>query len=348
MEHHMQNKLPAFHLFLIAAIVVIFLPSCRTYDFFTMDVLEPATVDIPVNIKKMLVTHNLNLSNRDTLGTFYQIYEQQVYDTLYIDTLLGRYAIVQLADKLNNVGRFEAIFINSAGRNFPVDHALFTNEDVAHLKTLCLENQADAVIVLNSAQKYVTYNAFYNDFEGYYGEFSVFLETNWLLINPFTTRLMDKNSRVDTIFFQSTDFLFEYGFKSEERRHDYMMAAFDEAAKRYYERISPHYATTDRVIFTKGNRFLKKGYEEATQGNWDKAASIWDKSLEGNDPRNLSKACFNLALASEMNGLLTEALEWAKESHRLFPDTINQVYISILKERLEQQEKILKQMESDY
>ncbi len=343
----MQNKPPRRFSFLFLLVVLMFLQSCKTYEFFTIDILEPATVDIPKDIKKILVIHNFDFTNRDTLGTFYQIYDHWVYDTLYIDTLLGRFAIDQLTDKLNNLGRFEAISIDSAGMNFPVNHELFRLEEVTYLKNLCIENQTDALIMLNSAKKRVEYSAFYNDFVGYYGEFSVYLNTNWLMINPFTSRLLDNKTICDTVYFQSTEFLFEDGFETEERRHEYMMSAFEEAAKHYCERISPHYATTDRVIFTKGNRFLKKGYEQAALGNWDKAASIWDKSLEGNDPKNLSKACFNLALASEMNGLLPEALEWAEESHRLFPDTINQVYISILKNRLEQQEKILKQMESD-
>ena len=312
-----------------------------------MDVLEPAVVNFSPGIKKVLVAHNFSPANKDSSGISYQIYDILVYDTLYIDTLLGRYAINSLSDQLGKVGRFEAVPVDSTGWVFPSHHDLFTLKDVSHLKQMCEEYHADAIILLNSAEKNVTYNMYYNDFGGYYGEFSVYLTTHWLFINPFLTKLLDEKKLVDTVFFQSSELLFENGLETEDIRHEYMMESFDEAATKYSDRISPHYASTVRMIFTNGNKYLKKGYKETLKGNWEKASAIWDKSLEGHDAKNLSKACFNLALANEMEGLLTEALEWAKESYRLFPDTLNQTYIYILKERLEQQDKILNQMEGN-
>lgn|GEM_PF-708316 len=344
---YMKKKFRLFIFVLIALTPMVFLPSCKTYEFFSMDVLEPAKVEISTGIKRVLVAHNFNIANRDTSGIRYQIYDQVVYDTLYIDTLLGRYAINSLSEKLNTIGRFETIAVDSTGWVFPADHDLFTQEDVKHIRQLCEENKADAMILLNSANRYVLYDMFYSDFGGYFGDFSVFMMTKWLFINPFYSKLLDEIRMVDTVSFQSGDFLFEYGFETEDIRNDYMMETFSEIATRYSDRISPHYATTDRIIFTKGNKYLKKGYKEALLGNWDKASEIWDKSLVGQEPRNLSKACFNLALASEMNGNLSDALEWANESYRLFADTINHIYIYILKDRLEEQDKILKQMKNE-
>jgi len=342
----MQSRRSGFRLFL-AGMILLLLSSCKTYEFFSMDVLEPAPVDISPGIKKVVVAHNFSPENRDSTGIRYQIYDQEVYDTLYIDTLLGRYAINSLSDRLNNVGRFEAVPVDSAGWVFPSHHDLFTQKDLAHIRRICEEHQADAMILLNSAEKKVIYDLYFSNFSGYFGGFTVFLNTQWLMINPFTSRLLDDKMSLDTVSFQSIDLLFEYGFEPENIRHEYMMESFATASLRYSDRISPHYVSTDRIIFTRGNKFLKKGYEEALAGNWQNASIIWDKSLTGYDPKNLSKACFNLALANEMEGMLSEALEWALESQRLFPDTINQTYIYILKQRLEEQDKIMIQMDGN-
>ncbi|MEM9052746.1 MAG: DUF6340 family protein [Bacteroidota bacterium] len=84
------------------------------------------------------------------------------------------------------------------------------------------------------------------------------------------------------------------------------MAAYD-----YFERISPHWEPDYRQYFNTGSDELVLISEKLElTGDWEEAAQSWLKLTSSDDPKIRHKACFNMALASEILGQPRVAKEW--------------------------------------
>ena len=53
----------------------------------------------------------------------------------------------------------------------------------------------------------------------------------------------------------------------------------------------------------------------ALNNEWLKAAEIWNKLSKNKNPRIAAKACYNMALACEMEGKLDAAIDWLVQSY---------------------------------
>lgn len=330
--------------FLIVSLAIL-VSGCKTIEYFTIDVMEPAELYLPETLDTILVAHNAFPDTSKPDGTPFVIYGKMLSDTVFRDSTLARKAINTLDNMLAQIGRFETIVVDTLGKGMPDKADEYTEAQVQQLKTWCRQYNADAILILTSLDKKVGYDVYYEMFGNSVGEFSAIISTRWLLINPFASKLIDGKTIKDTLYLPIKN---PEG-KSDERKYSESIQLLEEAAElsgiRYGSYLSPHYAQTDRMLFTKGSKNIKEGYGQAQSGNWKVAAAYWREALTEGDAKDRAKASFNLALASEMEGLLEPALGWAQKSYRLFPDTINGTYIDILKERIKNQEKIILQME---
>lgn len=333
------------NLALVVGFVLLVL-SCKTYKVFNINIWEPAEIIVPQSIQRVLVAHNApdTASNRNIL---YTIYSQQFFDTVYYDTAIGRSAVENLAGMLNFNSRFEAKSIDSLGVLFPENSDEFTVRHVEKIEEICLENEADALILLSSFDKNVEYEIFASYLGGYFSIYTIFLSNRWLFINPFNSKLVDQKVTRDTLSYQIYGY---WGTKEEElymTGRELMMIAAEEAAVKFGARITPHIVETPRIIFKSGDKNIRRGYKQAESGNWMEAAVLWRKTLSKSDPVIRARGSFNLALASEMEGLLDPALTWAEESFSIFPDSLNLKYKTILRERIEQQDDLILQFNQE-
>lgn len=80
----------------------------------------------------------------------------------------------------------------------------------------------------------------------------------------------------------------------------------------YGESISPHYERTTRLFYKYGQIDLEIAAKHIMENNWTAASAIWH-AMTTLDKKSLAgRACFNMALASEVAGDLELALKWIK------------------------------------
>jgi len=321
------------------------LNACKTYDYFSINVLEPGDLAFPPGLKKVVISHNLFRSAADTAGTIYTLFDQIKQDTTYLYDEIASEAIFNLQDFLNASGRFEAVIEDSIHHHFPKKTDDFTMNDLDLIRQVCEKNNAGAFILLDKLDSFDQYNVISDQVVGYFGEFKVIMSTSWLFINPFSAKINDSKTVTDTFYYQTDPWYFNEGVKELPFRKDVLVKAGGESGIIYGKRISPFWSETDRLIFINGCKEIKKGYRESLQGNWTDAASYWQQALNNTYLLNRAKAAFNLGLACEMDGLLKPAIEWVQKSIDMLPDTINKTYKVILEKRLAQQDDILWQME---
>lgn len=320
--------------------------SCKTYKSFNINVLEPAEIVVPQSIQKVLVAHSIveTDSNRKTP---YEIYNSSYYDTVFYDTAAAEAALINLAGILNYNPRFEAVLPDSLQVQLPSDADQFTYLHLDKTRDLCNDYQTDALLLLSWMDKKIKYDIFSSYLGGYYSIYTIYLKTKWMFIDPFRSKFIDQILLTDTLYYQIDG----YWGTSEEGLYltgrELIRAAAEETGLRYGSRITPHFVESGRIIFKSGDKYLRKGFIKAEEGKWKEAAMIWQNTLNRNNSAARARASFNIALANEMEGLLEPAIEWANHSYSYFQDSINYTYLSILKERLLQQEKLILQMEGE-
>ncbi len=325
--------------------IVVLLAGCRNYEYFTITVLEPGELFLPDQYQTLLLVHNTPSDSDAERGTLYNIFDQVYYDSTNRSDALAAAAKNTLEEMVEMVGSFQIENPDSVTLHLPAYATDFTEFHISQLRRLCNQNGAEAVVLLLSLDKIVSYDIYYGNLGNDVGEFSVVMVGNWLLIDPFNSKLIDNKTIRDTLYMTIKN---PYNMSDSENMAVSQQLLTESAiqnAINYGMYLSPHFAQSQRMIFQRGHRYIRRGYKEAKDNNWTDAAIWWRKVLPLPDNSLHAIASFNLAVASEMEGLLESALDWAKISYEFFPDTLNGTYLHLLQQRLDQQKDIIMQME---
>jgi len=124
----------------------------------------------------------------------------------------------------------------------------------------------------------------------------------------------------------------------------------EQAGEKYAERIAPIWITVSRTFFKKSKGPESADMERAARffetGKWEDAARIWQNILNKRSASSEVKgmATYNLAVASEKNGLLDSALEWAQRSYGEFGNKKARGYVETIQGRIEDQQRLERQL----
>lgn len=116
------------------------------------------------------------------------------------------------------------------------------------------------------------------------------------------------------------------------------------------EQISPNWKIVDRSYYHSKNLTMLKAEEFAQKSKWLQAAEIWKTKTEIKKRRLAAKACFNMAMASEMEGKSELALDWVKKAteigHKYDEEHQNlcKQYSDILKLKIKESDLLKMQM----
>jgi hypothetical protein len=121
-------------------------------------------------------------------------------------------------------------------------------------------------------------------------------------------------------------------------------SAIHDIAQRYARRISPTGSSVDRMFYRGGSAGIRSGSQAAAAGEWDQAREYWALAAESTEGAARGKALFDLAVAAEERGELTQALDYAKQADAILDNSASSKYIMQLKRRIEQERKLGRQM----
>jgi hypothetical protein len=102
----------------------------------------------------------------------------------------------------------------------------------------------------------------------------------------------------------------------------------------YAGRVRRQYFRVYRDYFNKGSSNLKIGFRRADGADWDGAAEMWKKETESSRRKVAGRACYNMAIYSEIQGDVKGALEWAQKSYADYNNKAARDYTRILRDRM--------------
>ncbi len=77
----------------------------------------------------------------------------------------------------------------------------------------------------------------------------------------------------------------------------------------------PSWIPVERKYYNSGNPRMIAAEKYALANDWLKAAEVWNKESKNANQKIAAKACYNLALACEMEGKYDLAIDWLIKSY---------------------------------
>ena len=114
----------------------------------------------------------------------------------------------------------------------------------------------------------------------------------------------------------------------------------------YAHRVTPYNFEASRAIYVRGSQNLKTAKRYVNAGKWDDATEIWLNESKNTKNKVAGRATYNLAMITESNGNLEEAIEWANTSYLKYNNKKALTYLNVLKDRLDKQNELENQLKN--
>jgi hypothetical protein len=317
--------------------------SCNPTNLMSLSVLEPAPVSIPPNIKKVAVVNRSQAS--DATKTIDAIHKALSLETNDLQTAGANASIQGLTDELMKNNRFtevkplNGIQLRSFGAGvFP--SALLWDS----VEKICRESNTDALFSLElfDTESKLNYAASPTNVNiglatlsaiGQHVNMTTFVKTGWRIYDPSTRNILDEYIIARDISFSGSGIDPAVAASALIGRKEAVKQVGSKAGEAYACRIVPYWIRVSRDYFVSGDGNFKTARRKAQSGNWDGAAQIWQEETKSSDGKLAGRACYNMAIISEINGDLDGAIQWAQKSYENYNIRLALHYVNILRNR---------------
>jgi hypothetical protein len=169
------------------------------------------------------------------------------------------------------------------------------------------------------------------------------VKTGWRIYDPATRTILDEYTLGRDISSTASGINPLVAASALNGRIEAVKDVSTQAGQAYAARILPYWIRVSRDYFVGGNENFKTAKRKAQSGNWDGAAEIWKQETKDPDGKLAGRACYNMAIISEINGNLDEAIQWAQKSYEDYRIRLALHYLNILNYRKRQNELLKSQ-----
>ncbi len=323
---------------LILGVFIIFFQSCNPLSSIQIETIVPADIDLPPNFNQAVF---INLAT--------DINDDNEIDTLLYDIITKEMSLgfMDAVEYTVGVDTTRLYYI----KGYPSKSKLYIEDTISwkYLEYITRDTNTDIFIILDSMKMSMVSGEFMNYYE-ISGEYvytsyrELMVSIHWSVFDLIEKKRLDKYHYKDTLYWDAKGYTkidARKNMTSVERsiRETSYFAAAD-----YANRIFPGWRSENRYYYNLGNKDFEKAAKLVKRYEWEEAIEIWEKYINDIDKEIASRACFNLAFGNEMLGNLNLAIAWAEQSKKIKNKTRTRYYISLLKSRKKDFEKIDKQI----
>jgi hypothetical protein len=332
----MKTILPLLFLSLV-------LLSCKTNQLY-INVLEPAPVTVPAYVKKVGVINRSSPTEETKI--FDQIEKVFSLEGVDLDRDGALEAVKGLTDELNGLERFDEIkaltdidFRTSRLEGFPVP----LSWDI--VGKICDETGTDALFSLEKydTDTHVSYAANKIQIETPFGsvpgiehqaDMLVVVKTGWRIYDPGSGSILDQFVNEASVNSTGRGINPLVAAQALSGRKAVVRQVSSDAGHNYASRILPYRVRVYRDYFVKGTNNFKIAKRKAQIGLWDEAGELWARETDNPVMKVAGRAHYNMAIISEINGNIDDALGWAQKAWTDFNIRQAKDYVRILEERI--------------
>ena len=310
--------------FSLLAIVVFIPQSCTSSTH--VQVLKPADINLPDSIQKFAIGNRSLPAEGQKLGNIVEgLFSGE---GIGLDKRASGSAVVGLTNGLAKSPRYDVTQINEQLYGTGTSQMPAPIE-WSEVERLCQNANSDALILLetfdtDSKRSFDTkirkrkVNDEYVEYTEHIANLDMRVTTGWRIYHPASRQILDNHVFEDHKGFTGRADNQELAIAKLPGKEQGAREAGIVAGESYAVRISPMWMDVHRDYFTKGSADMKMASRRARSNDWVGAAQIWRKLGDASANMKVKKrACYNMALACEIEGNLDLAIEWAKKARDL-------------------------------
>ena len=309
---------------LFAAVAAI---SCKSnYATITIENSQPAKEELSPDIQSITLM-NRSMSNQfqnyreDSLQLYFYRKGFQL-SKIVLDSTSADTTIRALAGLMFESGRYDMVVPLERNfiRNLPYE-ALPDTLSPDKVREICTNFNTDALMVLErfstktmadySEERYL--DATSGNVYSYNATLDLKYDAFFRIYKPGIKTLVKEIAVSDTIYWESFDYTQERLFGKLPSIKQALINAGIKVALDVDAKLSPFWISEKRGYFlfkSKGDR----GQQFMSENKYDDAARYWAEMAKSGNKNTRSKAEFNLALISELNGNIDQAIEYGLRS----------------------------------
>jgi len=323
------------------ALTLFLLAGCVPMSELEIQVMDPAEVTFPLEVQQLAFLDRSvfpHLYHHDS--SKWSIEEYNILDTIMGNWIFKGVRATMMGSPLFDVDTIKII------RARRMDTAMFlepmTSAEMLHLRSI---HSANAVISLEYYHVRDNAHVINNHIEFLDGAYlGLYTTTVWRIYDMNRVSVIDEFALRDTVDWIAYDETVQSSINQLPQIVDALREAGYNLGLRYGHRISPAWMDALRYYYGSGSKGMRMASKKAREGDWQAATDIW-KSIEyGENQRFAAKACFNMAVACEMEDQLILALDWAIKSYAIRQKPLTNDYIQLLKRRYEKTKQLQKQL----
>jgi hypothetical protein len=323
-------------LILFTGIILFVLQGCQPLTSIQIETIVPAEVEFPGDFNKIVFINFATDINQD--GSI----DTSLYNLITEEMSLGFQDAIELS-----VGIDSTNFLYIKG--FPDINKFYKSDTVLwhYLDKISNKSSSDIFIVLDSLKLSMDsdeYTEYYTYPTEYYKYRELSVNIHWSIFDLIEKKRIDRFNYTDTLLWDARG----YSKVEVEKKMPSIERSIREtsyfAASDYAKRVFPAWRTETRYYFQKGNKDFVLAAKHVNSNEWEKASILWEQYTEVTDMEISSRACFNLAFYFELKGEIDLAIKWAQKSKEIKNKARTRYYISLLKTRKKDIEKLQKQI----
>jgi hypothetical protein len=157
------------------------------------------------------------------------------------------------------------------------------------------------------------------------------VKTGWRIYDPNTRNILDQFTIYRDLNCQGGNF---FTLASAQLgRKEAVIKAGNRIGEDYASRVLPYSIRVSRFYYVRGNGNFSIAKRMAQAGDWGGAANIWREATKSSSGKVAGRACYNMAIISEINGDLNGALQWAKKAYEVYRTPYALDFVNILQQR---------------
>ena len=336
-------------------VVVLVFGSCGATNRLTMGAAEPARIAIPSDVMKIgIINRSVPSEGNKTID---QIDKILSLEGLKLDKEGAESAVAGVQDELTRFVRYDEVVIldniDVQRKGLGVFPAALSWEDV---NRICEENDVDLLISLEfydtdtkadlQAELVEVPNSFGIKAKVPHTKITLntVIKNGWRVYYPPTKDILDEVA--------SNNYVTSSGHGINPVKAMEAIIGRKEAVLQNSTYIGNLYGLDTRAksrrvtrdYFVSGTDNFVVAKRRAQTGDWQGAAELWEQEVNNPKGKIAGRACYNMAIISEINGDLDTAMDWASKSYADYRTKEALYYINILRNRMADQRELDRQL----
>ncbi|MFI5164051.1 MAG: DUF6340 family protein, partial [Bacteroidia bacterium] len=225
------------------------------------------------------------------------------------------------------------------------------------VEKICRENNIDALFALElfDTDSKISYTATPTTVKGpmgadipavmHHASMATMVKTGWRIYDPHSRTILDEFPISSSLNFNGNGINPIAAAAALLNRTEAVKQTGYVVGQAYAARILPFSLRVSREYYVRGTPNFKIAKRMARTGNWDGAAQLWKVETTNAKLKIQARACYNMAIISEINGELDAAMGWAQKSYETKGKRLALFYLNVLKDRKFQSNRLKSQTE---